>query len=216
MGGMYTNLLGAVEPRIKAAVPTGAGGLWSYMVLTTQVIPQVAGKIALLIGTTQPLTFMHPVLQMLETAWEAVEPLVYMPRLARRPLSGHPVRSIYEAVGKNDQYFSTEIYDAASLAYGHKQAGEEVWPAMQKALALDGKSGLLPYPISLDLKADDGTPYTGAIVQYNGDGVADPHAIYRQLDAVKYQYGCFHATFLKSGKATIPAPAALGTPCPGL
>jgi hypothetical protein len=216
MGGMYTNLLGAVEPRIKAAVPTGAGGLWSYMVLTTQVIPQVAGKIALLIGTTQPLTFMHPVLQMLETAWEAVEPLVYMPRLARRPLSGHPVRPVYEAVGKNDQYFSTEIYDAASLAYGHKQAGDEVWPAMQKALALDGKSGLLPYPIALDLKADDGTPYTGAIVQYNGDGVADPHAIYRQLDAVKYQYGCFHATFLKSGKATIPAPAALGTPCPGL
>jgi hypothetical protein len=28
--------------------------------------------------------------------------------------------------------------------------------------------------------------------------------------------GCFHATFNKKGVATVPAPAPLGTPCPGL
>jgi hypothetical protein len=31
---------------------------------------------------------------------------------------------------------------------------------------------------------------------------------------VKYQYGCFLSTFLQKGMATVPAPAALGTPCP--
>src|SRR5262249_26173865 len=30
MGGMYTNLISAVEPRIKASLPTGAGGYWSH------------------------------------------------------------------------------------------------------------------------------------------------------------------------------------------
>jgi hypothetical protein len=38
-------------------------------------------------------------------------------------------------------------------------------------------------------------------------------AIYRQLDAVKHQYGCFLETFLATGHAVVPAPAELGTPC---
>ena len=50
------------------------------------------------------------------------------------------------------------------------------------------------------------------VVQYKGDGTFDPHSIYRQLDAVKYQYGCFVETFVKRGVATIPAAAPLGTP----
>lgn len=52
------------------------------------------------------------------------------------------------------------------------------------------------------------------MVQYHGDGIYDPHAIYSQLDAVKYQYGCFLSTMLATGTATVPAPAPLGTPCP--
>ncbi len=85
---------------------------------------------------------------------------------------------------------------------------------MQSALALQGLDGIVPYPVSQDLTAADGTTkYTGAIVQYNGDGVADPHAIYRQLDAVKYQYACFHESFQKTGTATLYAPQAIDSPC---
>jgi hypothetical protein len=58
-------------------------------------------------------------------------------------------------------------------------------------------------------------PYTGVVVQYLGDGIYDPHAIYSQLDAVKYQYGCFLETMLKTGTATVPAPAPYTTPCAG-
>ena len=122
---------------------------------------------------------MHPALHLLETAWEPVEPIVYMPRIARDPLPSHPSRPIYEPCAIGDSYFSTEVYDGASLAYGNREAGDQVWPTMQAALALEGLDGIVPYPVSQDLTADDGTTkYTGAIVQYNGDGVADPHAIY--------------------------------------
>ena len=215
MGGQYTNLVGAVEPRIRAAVPTGAGGYWSHFILITPLIPNVASLVGnVVLGTKVELTFMHPALSVFEAAWEAVDPMVYMPRLARRPLPGHPVRSIYEPVGKGDSYFPEATYDAMALAYGHEQAGSMVWPSMQEALKLEGLSGIEPYPASQNLTSEDGTKYTGVVVQYEGDGVYDPHAIYSQRDEVKHQYACFLESFLKTGTATVPAPAKLGTPCP--
>ena len=59
-----------------------------------------------------------------------------------------------------------------------------------------------------------GVAYTGVVAQYEGDGLSNPHNIAFQLDTVKYQYGCFLSTFLATGTATVPAPAAMGTPCP--
>lgn len=214
MGGMYTNMISAVEPRVKASVPTGAGGFWSYFVLETSLVPNAKSLIGLLLGTREPLTFLHPAMHLLETAWEPAEPVVYMPRLARRPLEGHPVRPIYEPVGEEDSYFPTNVFDAVALAYGHEQAGDNVWSTMQSALALDGLDGILGYPVSDNRQSESGSRYTGVVVQYKSDGIADGHAIYSQLDAVKYQYGCFFSSFLKSGKATVPAPAALGASCP--
>jgi hypothetical protein len=214
MGGQYVNMLGGIEPRVKALVPTGAGGYWSYVVVTTQALPNAMGLVQLLINSDQELTPMHPMLHLLETAWEEADALVYTPRLAKSPLPGHPSRPIYEPVGLDDEYFATPIYDAMAIAYGNKQAGEQVWPTMQTALALDGRSGMLSYPITDDLTSDGGSKYTGAVMQYHADAIVNSHYIFQQLDAVKYQYGCFVSTFVKRGTATIPAPAALGTPCP--
>lgn len=213
MGGMYTNVIGAVEPRYTAAVPTGAGGYWGYFILKTSLVPGAGALLQLLLKTDAELSFMHPAMHLLETAWEAAEPLVFMPRLARRPLAGHPARPIYEPVGKDDSYFPTVLYDAVVLAYGHPQAGEVVWPTMQEALALDDLDGLLDYPVVNDLTSANGDKYTGVVVQYFGDGIYDPHAIYAQRDEVKYQYGCFLETYFATGTAKVLAPQALGTPC---
>jgi hypothetical protein len=214
MGGMYTNLIGAVEPRIRAAVPTGAGGFWSLFMLKTTLIAGLPNAVAGILDSGT-LTFMHPALGLLQTAWEAADPIVYMPRLGHRPLDGTP-RPIYEPVGKDDSYFPTVLYDAIALSYEHQEAGDEVWPTMQDALALDGLAGIMSYPVRMNRPSLEGTgsPYTGVIVQYAGDGFSDPHAIAFQLDAVKYQYGCFLSTFLATGVGTVPAPAPLGTPCP--
>lgn len=215
MGGMYTNLVTPVEPRIRAAVPTGAGGFWGYFILQTELIPGTLELLAVIIGTPfDELTFMHPVLAILETGWESAEPFAFMPRLARRPLPGHPVRPIYQPVGLDDVYFSTPIYDAAAIAYGHQQAGDEVWNTMQPVLALAGLDGILDYDIVDNLTSETGVPYTGVAVQYADDGIDDAHYIYAQLDDVKYQYGCFFRSFLATGAGKVPDPAPLGTPCP--
>jgi hypothetical protein len=214
MGGMYTNMLGAIEPRVEAVVPTGAGGFWTYFILETKLIPGAAGLLAVVIGTREKLTFVHPTLHLVETGWEAIDPIVAVPRLARRPLPGHPVRPIYEAAGKDDSYFPTTIYDAMALAYGHVQAGQEVWPTMQPALALAGLSGMKPYPLSDNLTSETGAKYTGAVMQYAPPPGKDGHGIYKWLPEVQYQFGCFHASHAATGKAIIAPPMPLGSPCP--
>ncbi|MEO6420542.1 MAG: hypothetical protein ABIP39_14090 [Polyangiaceae bacterium] len=214
MGAMYANMISAVEPRVKATVPTGAGGYWSYFILKTTFVDMLPGKLGLLLGIHVPYTFMHPTMALAQTALEPADPMVYMPRLAKNPLPMHPTRSVYQAVGKGDSYFPTTVQDAAALAYGNQEAGDVVWPTMQDTLTLGGLGGLGTYALSQNRMSLAGTPYTGVVVQYEGDGLYDPHAIYSQLDTVKYQYGCFDDTFFRTGVATVPAPAPLGTPCP--
>ncbi len=213
MGGMYTTLLAAVDPRMGAAVPTGAGGFWSYYMFRSTRIPGTL--INLLLGTWNKMTFMHPAVHVMQTAWEAAEPLVYAPRVSRRPLDGHPSRHVYEPVGKGDSYFGTEIFDAMALAFGNEQAGAQVWPTMQTALKLSGMGGMATYPVKNNLKSEEksGVQYTGVVAQYEGDGIYDPHAIAFQLDTVKHQYSCFLQTFFQTGTAVVPAPAKLGTTC---
>lgn len=210
MGGMYTNLVGAIEPRFGALVPTGAGGYWNLMILDTMTIPGARELLASALGVDDTtLKFDHPAMEVMALAWEPAEPLVYMARIARRPLDGRPVRHVYEPVGKDDSYFQTNVYDAAALAYGNQQAGTELWPTMQPTLALDHLDGLLTYPVKAN---EDG--HTRVVVQYMGDGIVDPHYIYRQLDAVKHQYGCFLESYLRDGVPTVPAPGGLTDPCP--
>lgn len=74
------------------------------------------------------------------------------------------------------------------------------------ALALADRDGLIGYPIENNVMSEDGTAYTGVVVQYEGDGIYDPHALYTQLDAVKHQYGCFLATHFATGTARVLAP----------
>ncbi|HVV86019.1 MAG TPA: hypothetical protein VHE35_23325 [Kofleriaceae bacterium] len=214
MGGMYTNMVGAVEPRFGAVVPTGAGGFWNLMILDTALIGGARGFMATVFSTdADQLSFMHPGMELLGAGWEIAEPMVAMSRLARRPLPGAPARSVYEPVGKGDMYFPTQVYDAAALAYGNQQAGTEEWPAMQQALALDDLDGLATYPVSQNRPAADGTRTTRVVVQFEPDGLLDAHYIYRQLETVKHQYGCFLSSYIHTGTAVVPAPAPLAAPC---
>lgn len=210
MGGMYTNMVGAVEPRFGALVPTGAGGFWNLMILETAIIPGARALLGTALGVDDStLLFVHPGLDAMALGWEIAEPMVYMARLARRTLPGSDARHIYEPVGKGDTYFPIDIYDAAALAYGNQQAGPEIWPSMQQALATDRLSGLAAYPVKGNRSGK-----TRVVVQFNGDGIVDPHYLYRQLDEAKHQYGCFLESYVRDGVPTVPAPGPLTAPCP--
>lgn len=209
MGGMYTNMIGAIEPRYGAFTPFGAGGVWHLMILDTETVPGARGLLGTVFGADADLlTFVHPAVALIELAWEIADPTVSMSRIAHRPLPGLTPRHVYQPVGLDDVYFPMPVFDAAALAYGNQQAGELVWPGTQEALAVDGKDGILPYPVTMNQAT------TAVVVQYRDDGIADSHQIYRQLDEVKYQYGCFLASYLRDGVPTVYAPAALSATCP--
>ena len=213
-GGMYTNFIGAVDPRPKGFIPTGAGGLWNLMIVTSSQFADQLPLIGNLLGTNETLTFLHPSLGSFALAWETSEPVVFAPHLGRRPLPGYPVRPVYEPVGRGDRYFGAPIYDAISTAYGNKEAGDVLWDSMQSSLALEGLDGIVPYPVSNDVISETGVPYTGVVVQYDGDGIVNAHAIYRQRDEVIFQYRCFLRSLIDTGTAVVPAPAPLGSACP--
>jgi hypothetical protein len=219
MGAQYVNMLGAVEPAVRAIVPTGSGGVWNkFFVESTYDLGgglTPPDLMASLLGVPRAqLSPLHPALALLETAWEASEPLVSAARVGRRPLFGHPARDIYQPVGLDDEFFPPAIFDAMALGSGHRQAGDVVWSTMQPALALQGYDGLVDYPAADDTTSEFGAPRTSVVVQYLGDGIANPHTIFSQRDEVKYQYGCFFSSLARTGRAVVPAPAPLGTPCP--
>jgi hypothetical protein len=203
MGGMYTNMIAAIEPRYGAITPFGAGGFWNRMILETEIFPGARELLAGILGVDE-LTPAHPVLGLMTLGWEIAEPGASMARIARRPLPGMTAKYVYQPIGMDDQFFASSIFDAAALAYGNRQAGELVWPGTQDALHADGLDGMMQYPVK----------GTNTVVQYTDGGILDAHYIYRQREEVRYQYGCFLATFLRDGVPTVAAPAPVASPCP--
>ena len=212
MGGMYVNLVSAVEPRILAGVPTGAGGHWTFFAVSTSKIPREL--VNDLLQTPAELQFLHPAFQLLAMAWEPIDPLVSTPRLSRRPLPGHPARSVFEPVSHNDSYFSKDIFNAMVLGYGNPLAGGEQWPGPVQGLTALGLPTSAEYPVKLNAQSEGGARYTAAAVQHLNDLSFDGHAIYRRLDSVMRQYGCFHESFHATGEAVIAPPAPTSGPCP--
>lgn len=214
MGAEYTNLLAAVEPKVQIVAPTGAGGHWSHFLDTSPLFGGVDAVAADVIGIArEDVRYLHPGLAILQNAWEAGDALPSLPRIAQRPFEGHPSRHVYTPVAPGDLYWHPEVFDAMALGYGTQQAGDAQWD-MQSALALIGNDGVATLPVSDNRESRGGAAFTGIVVHYEGDGNANPHTIFSQLDEVKYQYGCFFQSYVATGTATVPAPAALGTPCP--
>ena len=215
MGGMYTNIIGATEPSVKAVVPTGGGGYWTHFIFETPLEGgALPGLFKIILDIDGDLNFLHPIFGIGAAALEPADPIVYMPHIANRPLPGHPVRSVYRPVGIGDSYFSTATYDAVAVSYAHKEAGDIIWPTMQDALALDGLQGIVAYPVEDEMTSEDGTPYTGVVVQFQADGDYDPHALYSHHEGVKHQYACFWDSFVKTGHARVPPPTMPWTaPC---
>jgi hypothetical protein len=210
MGGMYTNMIAAVEPRFGAITPFGAGGFWNLMILETAIVPGARDLLSTILGVdSSTIAFTHPALGLIEQGWEIADPINSMARLVRRPLAGTSPRQVYEPIGMDDKFFPNDVFDATALAYGNREAGDTVWPTTQASLAVDHLDGIMSYPVVADRP-----PTTAVVVQYHDDGILDAHYIHRQLDAVKYQYGCFLQTFVRDGVATVPAPAPLASACP--
>ena len=216
LGGQIVNMVGAVEPRVVGVAPTGSGGYWSLTVRADEFAPGLPADaaIALLLQVPTVRGHLHPGLQLVQSVFEPAEPVVYAARLARDPLTGHEPRAVYQAIAIDDPGFPNVIYNAMALASGTVQAGTVLDAGLQQVLALDGREGVLAYDVTGNARSVDGRSYTGVVAQYASDELTDGHHIFAQLDAVKFQYGCFLRSLVDGGAGVVAAPAPLGSGCP--
>lgn len=206
MGGMYTNLLSAADPRIQGLVPTGAGGYWSHFILNSTLLPLPQELLSGLLGTHEQLSHLHPAMHLLQLAWDRVDPLSAVPRLSQQRLEGHPVRAMYVPVGDNDSFFPRITFDVMALGAGNPVMEPRIWSSqlgLQSGMELGTLSA---YPVEGNMTSQqDGATYTGVTVQYaiaNDDG----HRIFRRAPGVRKQYTCFHASLHQTGQAVVVAP----------
>jgi hypothetical protein len=216
MGAMYANLVGATDPRVRLLVPAGAGGYWSYFFTKTSMLSDSEKYLlSVVLGLDGETSHLHPSLQLMQTAWEWVDPLVATPRLGRRPLPGHPARSVAEGVGLDDEYFPPPIFDAIAAGYGNQLAGDAVWPSLPATLSLvNGETGPATYPVAANRRSASGEPWTGTVTAWRPDGILGGHDLFFQLSGLKFQYRCFLESALRTGTATLFAPAGEDDACP--
>lgn len=209
-GSAYAYFLGAVEPKVKGVVLTGAGGYWSLLMdyMNMERLLGVA-----LFRSLSMHNHLHPTARLLQDAWEPAEAIVYAPRIAHDPLPGHPVRSVFLPAGQRDPDFPEPIFDAMAAALGVRQAGTQVWPGMQTTLGRGGFLGIESFPVRLNVERPDGVRYTGVVMQYPDDRKTNMHHIFSEWDSVKHQYGCFLATLHGGDAASLVVGKDENSPC---
>ena len=205
MGGMYTNMIGAIEPRLRCAHAVRRRRVLEPDDPRDRDRPRARTicSSAILGVDSATIAFMHPALGLLELGWEIAEPIISMARLVRRPLAGTSAAPRLRA-GRHGRQVLPErrLTTPPRSRTATSRPGDQVWPTIQASLAVDHLDGIMTYPVAANRDAAT----TAVVVQYADDGIVDAHYIYRQLDAVKYQYGCFLQTFLRDGVATVPRP----------
>ncbi|MBE7453491.1 MAG: hypothetical protein HS111_32910 [Kofleriaceae bacterium] len=126
-------------------MPTGAGGYWGKMILDTDLIGGARGFLGGVFATdASQRTFLHPGLALLGVSWPDRRADGVDDARRRPPPAGRGSRCATSTSrwGRATSASRPEIFDAAALAYGNRQAGAVLWPELQAALALDGLDGV--------------------------------------------------------------------------
>ncbi|MBK9071497.1 MAG: hypothetical protein IPL79_10910 [Myxococcales bacterium] len=202
MGGMYASMVAATEPLIKAVVPTGAGGYFSWQFLINSVTGDPKPLIAALLHTApELLSQLHPALMITELAFEPADPLVFVSRVVARPAPGHEPIHVLQTTAPADEYFPPPIYAGLATAYGHPRLGDSVMPEIAASLAL-AERPVAAYPLSGNVNGK-----TAAVVEYEVPaGHTSGHGIITYRDDTRYQVTCFFKTFVETGVARLVAP----------
>lgn len=197
-GGLTGPPFLAVEPRIKAAVLSGAGGnmILSLLGKTAPVsIPELMG---LLLGEDDPITDSHPVLSLIQVFIEPADPLNYGRYFIHEPLPGNGPKHIYLSQGWTDHYTPPVLTEALAMATGLELVGP--WLEPQPRLILGGQTDALQRPVTGNLM---GGSVTGVMLQYLAWGNSDGHFVVYDNPNANQDYRHFLGTAIRDGIPTV-------------
>lgn len=191
-GGLFLG----VEPDVKGAVLSGAGGGLAITLLTKTDPYDVKAMMEDLLGIEgeEELDLYHPIINIIQTFIEPADPLNYAPYYLLDPLFGIP-KNIFISEGFKDTQVTPLTAEALATAIG----ANPIEPVYQSILGLTlrGLEPLTP-PVTGNITGPDGVATAGILQYPDGD-----HWVLTQNERAKNQWGRFLESLVEDGLATI-------------
>jgi predicted esterase len=115
-GGLTGPLFVAAEPKIKAAVLSGAGSVLILSLINKRAPTDIAALVEGLL--MEPATEDHPLLNLLQAYFEPADPNNYGPLLFQRPPKGFAPKHVFQTLGMGDNYTPVPNIAAFAVAMG--------------------------------------------------------------------------------------------------
>jgi predicted esterase len=193
-GGLSGPLFLAFEPRVKAAVLSGAGAL-IYIALLGKTEPvDVTVFVQTQIKDT-PLDYFNPMLALIQMYIEPADPANYGPLLTTDALKDVGAKDIYQSEGFVDH----DAPDPGIEALGVSMSLTPVGPLLHDVpgFALRNVSPTMP-PIMSNLQGK-----TGVFAQYDAGPKGEGHFVVFDIPAAQRQSASFLGTLAATGVATL-------------
>jgi hypothetical protein len=197
-GGLTGPLFLAYEPKVRAAVLSGAGGSLVLSLLAKTEPVNVAALVGILLDNDPRED--HPVLALLQTYLESSDPSNYGRLFFHEPPAGSSPKSIYQSLGVIDHYTPIPTIKALALAMGVQPVRPLTEPITTLPLA-----GLSPADAPVQNNVPGATavldqyevPTSGGVPQYDGHFV-----VFRHPDAI-LQSNAFLGLHATTGTAVL-------------
>ncbi len=210
MGSTIGIPVSTVDPRIKAYVFSGSGGLLLEVGTETTYPTSLHQLIELLLEfkSGETLTRTHPLLHAFQTLWDLTDPVAKARHTAVEPYPGHVAHPYFQPMGILDGYFHPEAQAAAGGALQTTLIGEPAeGSVLQRTLTLQGRGALATYPLHNNLNG-----VTAGTAQY-----AVPfelgHYIVFDMTSVQSQVACFLAGVGTPEGPSIVSPRGVDDAC---
>jgi hypothetical protein len=199
-GGLTGPLFLAYEPKVKAAVLSGAGGGLLLSLLAKTEPYDIATLVGILLNGDARED--HPVLTLVQTYLESSDPSNYGRLFFREPPAGLSPKSIYQSLGLIDRYTPVSTIKALALAMGVQPV--RPLPEPIPTLPLSGLS-VADAPVQSNVAQGGATavlgqyqvPTTAGVQQYDGHFV-----VFRHPEAV-LQSNAFFGLHAATGVAVL-------------
>ena len=207
-GGLTAPPFIALEPRVKAAVLSGTGGLLYLALLNKRRPFDIPTLLAGYLGD-DPVDEDNASLALLQMWVERADGANYAPLMVRDPVSidgtQNAPRDIFQTEGFTDSYTPNVSIEAFATALGSDLV-ELPAAAPVPGVRLRGRTTLAP-PFAHNASSRTGVPATLALAQFTQQASSDGHFVVFDLASAKRMAAEFLGTHAATGTATVVTPA---------
>lgn len=194
-GGLTGPLFVAAEPKIKAAVLSGAGSVLILSLLNKRAPTDIAALVEGLL--MESATEDHPLLNLLQAYFESADPNNYGPLLFQRPPKGSAPKHIFQTLGMGDNFTPVPNIAAFALSMGVQPIEPRLYDL--QGLSFTGqKWGQAPVRDN----AADGK-VTAVLRQYTPPPKEDGHFVIFDLWSARRDWTRFLGSHALTGKAVL-------------